>query len=122
MAEAVLKLAHDENISIDDIIQAIDDAEEKQAYAFLEELNRTEITDQDQIFTMGKKYFPAKFDVEVFRAPFNEKISVKQIKRGIELANQYKDQEEIDAETAKSIMKKILLQKEEEFNAIVRNN
>jgi hypothetical protein len=38
------------------------------------------------------------------------------------LANQYKDQEELDAETAKSILKKVLLQKEEEFNKIVKTS
>jgi hypothetical protein len=122
IANAVIKKAHESNISIDDVLRAIDNAKEEQAYALLDELNSTEIESPDQVFTITKKHFPVDFDIEVFRPAFNEKVKIGHIKRGLKLANQYKDQQEIDAETAKSIAKKILLQKEEEFNKIVRSN
>jgi hypothetical protein len=122
VATEVVKQIHHSNISIDDLLEAIDNAEEKQAYAMLDELNSNEPETPDEVFSMAKRYFPVNFNVEVFRAPFNEKITISHIRRGIRLANQYKDQEEIDTETAKTIMKKILLQKEEEFNRIVKAN
>lgn len=122
MAAEVVKRAHDANLSMDDIIQAIDEAKEEQAYAFLDELNTTEIENTDAVFSMAKRHFPVDFDVEIFRESFNNRITVNHIQRGIKLANEYKDQEELDAETAKSILKKILLQKEEEFNKIIKNN
>jgi hypothetical protein len=122
MATEVVKQAHASNVTMDDIIRAIDNAEEEQAYAMLDELNKKEIKNTDEVFTMAKKYFPVDFDVEIFREVFNKKISMGHINKGIKLANQYKNQDEIDAETAKTILKKILLQKEEEFNSIVKKD
>lgn len=120
MATEVVRRLHASNISIDDVLKAIDEAKEEQAYAMLDELNRTQTESPDEIFTMAKKYFPVKFDVEIFREPFNQKITEAHVRKALRLANQYKDQEELDAETAKSILKKVLLQKEEEFNKIVK--
>jgi hypothetical protein len=122
IATEVVKRIHDSNISIDDVIKAIDDAKEEQAYAMLDELNAKQTENPDEVFSMAKKYFPVKFNVEIFREPFNQKLTEAHIRKALRLANQYKDQEELDAETAKSILKKVLLQKEEEFNKIVKTS
>lgn len=108
-------------ISIKDILKAIDNTKEDQALAFLKEINTTEIKSTDQVFTIAKKHFPVDFDVEIFREPFNAKVNLKQINKGIQYANQYTAGEAmVDVTTAKSIAKKILLQKEKEFNALVK--
>jgi hypothetical protein len=122
VATEVVKRIHDSNISIEDVLKAIDNASEEQAYAMLDELNSKEIDTTDEVFTLAKKHFPVDFNVEVFREAFNQKITMTHIRKGIRLANQYKGQEEIDAETAKSILKKILLQKEDEFNKLVKSD
>jgi predicted negative regulator of RcsB-dependent stress response len=122
MADEVIRQVHESRISMDDIIKAIDEAREEQAYAMLDDMNATQIDSVDQVFSMAKKHFPVDFDVEIFRESFNKKITMAHIRKGLRVANQYKDQEELDTETAKSILKKVLLQKEEEFNKIVRNN
>jgi hypothetical protein len=118
-ALAVVETMHESGLTIDDILRAIDAANEEQAMALLQDLNETEIKDTDQFFSLVKKHFPVAFDVEIFREPFKEKVSLPQIKKGIRYANRYKERDELDAETAKSIAKRILLQKEEEFKKIV---
>ncbi|HYF67526.1 MAG TPA: hypothetical protein VD884_05285 [Ohtaekwangia sp.] len=122
MASAVIKHAHKSNVSIEDVLKAIDEAKEEQAYALLEELNKTEIQSTDQVFNMAKKHFPVDFDVEIFRETFNKKVTLHHIKKGLRYANSYKEREEFDPETAKSVAKQILLQKEAEFNKVVKNN
>lgn len=117
-ADAVVKTMYSSGVTMDQILKAIDDAQEEQAFAMLEELNHTEIKSTDQVFTMAKKHFPVNFDVEVFRKPFNEKVSIRHIKKGIKYANIYREREEFDAATAKSIAKRILLQKEAEFKKV----
>lgn len=115
----VLRLHQSEGVTMDDLLNAIDNVTEDQALAFLDELNKTEIVSTDQVFSMTKKHFPVEFNAEIFRKPFNEKASVPLIRKCIKYANIYKKRDEIDAETAKSIAKRILLQKEEEFNKLL---
>jgi hypothetical protein len=117
-ADAVVQTMYKSGVSMDQILKAIDNAEEEQAYAFLNELNKADIQSADQVFSIAKKYFPVDFDVEIFRKPFNEKVTLATIKKGVRYANIYKDKEEFDVSTAKSIMKRILLQKEDEFKRL----
>jgi hypothetical protein len=119
-AELIVKSVHQsEDVTMDDLLNAIDNVTEEQALAFLDELTKTQITSTDQVFSMTKKHFPVDFNVEIFRKPFSEKASVPLIRKCIKYANIYKRREEMDAETAKSIAKRILLQKEEEFNKLL---
>ncbi|MFZ6011972.1 MAG: hypothetical protein ACOYXT_16640 [Bacteroidota bacterium] len=118
-AESIIKKMHQSKITLDQVFKAIDNAPEEEAYNMLDELNATPITSPDQVFDMAKKRFPVDFDVEVFREPFREKVDLKLIKKSIRYANIYRENEKIDAATARSIVKKILLQKEKEFNKIV---
>jgi hypothetical protein len=117
-ADVVVQTMFKSGVTMDQVLKAIDDAEEEQAYAFLDELNKSEIRSADQVFSMAKRYFPVDFDVEIFRKPFNEKVNMATIKKGVRYANIYKNKEEFDVSTAKSIMKRILLQKEEEFKRL----
>ena len=118
-AKSVISTIHHSGITIEQIIKAIDEAKEEQGYAMLEELNRTKITDVDQLFDMGKKYFPVDFDVEVFREEYRKRATLPLIEKAIAYANKYKDEKVMDAQTAKETAKKILLEKEKEFNKIV---
>jgi len=113
-AEEVVKKMHESKISLDQIIKAIDEAPEDQAYALLDELKKTKIKSSNQVFDMVKERFPVPFDIEVFRKPFNEKVDVKIIRKGISYATMH--EETIDVDMAKSVAKKILLQKEKEYN------
>jgi cellobiose-specific phosphotransferase system component IIA len=120
-AQTVISTIHKSGITFDQIMIAIDEAKEEQAYAMLEELNRTKITSVDQVFDMGKKYFPVDFDVEVFRAAYRQKASLPLIEKAIQYANNYKNEKLMDTQTAKEIVKQILKTKEDEFNKIISN-
>jgi hypothetical protein len=116
-AEEVIKKMHDSKITIEQILKAIDEVPEEQAYSMLEELKTTKIRSSDQVFDMAKKHFPVDFDVEVFRKPFNEKADIGTLRKGISYIKEH--QESMDIEMAKAVAKKILLQKEKEYNKIM---
>lgn len=118
-AREIIATIHKSGITFDQIVKAIDDAKEEQAYALLDELNRTNITNIDQLFDMGKRHFPVDFDVEVFREAYRKKATIPLIEKAIRYANKYKDEKLMDAQTAKETAKKILRTKEVEFNKIV---
>ena len=117
-AKIVVETAHKSGVTMEQILKAIDATEEKQALAFLDELNKTKIENPNQVFSMAKRHFPVEFDVEIFRSVFNERVDMAMIKKGVRYANMYKNKDEFDSETAKSIAKEILLQKEDEFKKI----
>jgi hypothetical protein len=121
-AKDVINTIHKSGITIEQIMKAIDDAKEEQAYAMLDELNKTTVTNVDQVFDMGKKYFPVDFDVEVFRDFYRKKATLPLIEKGILYANKYRNEKLINAETAKETVKKILLDKEDQFNRIVNKD
>jgi hypothetical protein len=118
-AEVVVETVKDSDVSMSDIYRAIDEAREEQALAMLDELNDTHIKSTNQVFDIAKKHFPVRFDVEIFRKPFNDNASLPALRKGLRYANLYKDRNELDAETAKTILKNILSQKEEELLAEV---
>ena len=78
------------------------------------------INNVDQLFDMGKKYFPVDFDVEVFRETYRKKATIPLIEKAILYANKYRDEKLMDANTAKETAKRVLIAKEEEFNRIVK--
>ena len=117
---AIIKEMHRSKITMAQVFEAIDNAKEEQAFAMLDELNTTDVAPPDEVFDMAKRHFPVDFDVEVFRKPFNEKVDLKLIRKGIRYANIYRETEKVDAATARTIVKKILLQKEAEFNKITK--
>ena len=121
-ASAVITTMHKTGITMEQVLKAIDEAKEEQAYAMLDELNETKIENTNQVFDMAKKHFPVRFNVEVFREAFNDKVNLSLIKKGIRYANIYRDEEKMDARTAKAIVKKILIQKEKDFNKILQKN
>lgn len=121
-AAEVIKTIHKSGLTLQQILDAIDDIEEEQALAFLDELNNTELKSTDQIFNIAKKHFPVDFDVEVLRKPFSEKVKLRTIEKAITRGNKLRETNEVDFETLKSIAKKILLQKEEEFNKAIKRD
>lgn len=114
-ANAVIVEMHKSKITLDQILEAINNVTEEDANALLDSLNTVQIQNPEQVFDMAKKQFPVNFDVEVFRKPYKDKVSMKLIKKGLAYANRYKRNEEMDFESARSIAKSILIQKEKEF-------
>lgn len=111
-AEDVVKQIHQSGIPIDKILAMIDNTTEEQAYLFLDELNESALESTDQVFDIAKKHFPADFNIEVLRKPFNQNVNLKMIEKGVSFANNNRKLKDINIETAKAIAKKILLEKE----------
>lgn len=115
-AEDVIREIHKSNVSLDQILVAIDKTEAEQVYSMLDELNDTEIKNTNQVFDLASRHFPVDFDIEVLRKPFNKNVTMAMIKKGITQANEKREEEGVDPEMAKSVIKQILRQKEQDFN------
>lgn len=113
--EAMLQEMHASDISMEQIISVLDGIEEQKAYGMLDELNSKKAKTTNEVFNVARKHITADFDVEVFRKPFNDHVTMKQINVAIHYANQNRKTHDVDFVTAKAIIKKILLQKEKEF-------
>lgn len=114
---------HKSNISLEQVLKAIDNATEDKANLLLDEINRLkDPKSADQVFDLAKKHFPVDFDVEALRQPFRAKADSILLKKALRKANEYRDNNLIDFESAKIIIKRILIEKEKEFNQQVNKN
>ncbi len=114
-ADSVLHIIHSKHVSLEQLLKAIDEVEEEQAYNFLDELSSITIVSSNQVFDIGKKYFKPDFDVELFREVFERKASVSQIKRGVILANKHRDEGDMSPEMLRAVAKQILIEKEKKL-------
>jgi hypothetical protein len=115
-AEDVIHTIHHAHISLEDVFKTIDETEEEQVYAVINELKTTPLKNTNQVFDIAKKHLHTEFDVEVLREPFNKNVDMKLIKKGMDYANAYRNDASISPDMAKAVIKRILLQKEKEFN------
>ena len=114
-AEAMLRKMHSSDISVDQVLEVVDNISEKEAYAFLDDLNQKRPATTNEVFDLAKKHFSADFDLEVFREPFNTHFEIKQINNGIAYANLNRKSNDVDIVTAKAILKTIILENEKEI-------
>ena len=112
--EAMLRKMQESNVSVDQVLDAVDDIGEAEAYAFLDDLNKKDPKNTNEVFDVAKKHFSPGFDLEIFREPFNEYFEMKQVKKAIAYANFNRKTNDVDIATAKAILKKIIIEKEKE--------
>jgi hypothetical protein len=103
-------------IPMKEILTAIDDTTEEEAYAMLDELNQVQIKNPDQVFNIIKKHFHTGFDAEVLRKPFVENVDMKAIRKGLLYANMNRKTKDVDIETARAIIKQVLIRKDRELD------
>jgi hypothetical protein len=115
-AEAMIQTMHHSNIPLEKVLETVDNITEDQAYAFLDEVNKTQPSTPNEVFDLAKKHFPAEFDPEVFREPFNQHFKIKQIRNALAYANMNRRSNDVDITTAKAILKKIIVEKEKEVS------
>jgi cobalamin biosynthesis Mg chelatase CobN len=121
-ADVIINTMHQsKKVTLDQILKAIDNVTEEQAFAMLELLNNTKVENTDQVFDMAKKQFPVDFDVEIFRKAYHEKVSMRLIKKAMVHGNRLKENQDMDFESARSILKQILIQKEKDFTKVVND-
>ena len=114
-AEELFVTMRENNVDLDQVLSAIDNVKEEQALAFLDEVIAMNSRDANSIFDLAKQRFPVDFDVEVFREPFLGKATPELLKKVVNYADHYRDNDLIDFESAKRIAKRILTEKEKEF-------
>jgi hypothetical protein len=119
-AHDVIKEMHKSNVTLEQLLQAIDETEEEQVRGMLAELNQINLKSTDQVFDVAKKHFTPGFDIEILRKPFNDNVSLDMVKNGLKQANSYASQADLDPEMAKAVAKQILIQKEKEYNRIIQ--
>ena len=120
--EAMVQKMHQSNIPLKEVLDAVDDITEEQAYEFLDEINQKKPVNTNQVFDLAKKHFVTSFDLEVFRKPFNEHFKMKQLSRALAYANMNRKYNDIDIVTAKAILKSIIIEKEREIRKSVVAN
>lgn len=120
-AEDVIIEIHKSKVTLDQILKAIDDSEEAQVYSAIDELTEMKPKNTDEAFDIAKKHFQVDFDIEVLREPFKKNVNIKMIQKGINQANDYRNEQIVDPELLKRMLKKILLQKEKEYNRELGN-
>lgn len=113
-AEAMIQKMHASHITLDEVLRTIDNITEEQTHAFLDEVNATKPSNTDEVFDLLKKHFPAEFDAEVFREPFNEHFDMKQIRNALAYANMNRKSNDVEFATAKAILRKLIIEKEKE--------
>ncbi|HEU5146804.1 MAG TPA: hypothetical protein VFT90_08820 [Chryseosolibacter sp.] len=114
-AEAMIHKMHASEIPLNEVLDAIDNITEEQAYAFLDEVNATKPASTDAVFDLLKKHFPTEFDTEVFREPFNQHFRMKQVRNALAYANMNRKSNDVELATAKAILKKLIIEKEKEM-------
>jgi hypothetical protein len=115
-AEDVITSIHKSDVSLDELFEAIDNAEESQVYALVDEVNAKKPATTNEVFNIAKKHLKVDFDIEVLRDPFNKNVDMKIIKQGVLYANSSRNEQAVNPTILKSIAKKILLQKEKDYN------
>jgi hypothetical protein len=114
-SEDIVREIHRAGIPMKKILSAIDETTEEQAYIILDELNQAHIKNTNQVFDIIKKHFDTGFDAEVFRKPFIENVDMKTVRTGMKYANINRKTKDVDAETARAIIKQVLIRKEKEL-------
>jgi hypothetical protein len=114
-SEDLVREIHLAKIPMQKILSAIDATSEDEAYNLLDDLNATSVKNTDQVFDIIKKHFDTDFDVEVFRKPFTENVDMKMVRKGMKYANTNRKTKDVDVETARAIIKQVLINKEKEL-------
>jgi hypothetical protein len=113
-AKAMVEKMHASDIPLDQVLRAVDNVTEQQVYSFLDELHEQDPASTNEVFDIAKKHFSAGFNLELFRQPFNKHFSLQQVKNAAAYAEMNRKSNDVDISTAKTILKKIIIEKEKE--------
>jgi len=113
-ATDIVKSMHASDVTMGQVFEAIDKTEPQHIQMAFDELQTANVKTPDDAFNIFKKHVNADFDVEVLREPFTKNVNMKMIRVATKKAHQY-NEDAVDADLAKAIIKNILLQKEKEL-------
>lgn len=114
--EAVILEMQTKRIPTEELMVAIDKTSEEDVNRFLDELHRQQPDNIHLVFDIAKKHLPTTFDPEILRKPFTENVNMKQVRKVMRYADDNRKTHDLDFETTKAILKKIILEKEKDMN------
>jgi hypothetical protein len=108
--EMILEMKKND-IELTDVVEVIESTSEDEAYEFLQDLNASKPTTPDEVFDIAKQHIEADFDLEVFRKPFVENVSMASIQKAMRYANTNQKTKDLDIVTGRAIARQILIEK-----------
>jgi uncharacterized protein (DUF433 family) len=114
--QAVILEMQTQGIPTEELMATIDQTSEEDVNRFLDELNSQEPNNIHQVFDIAKKHIQTDFNPEVLRTPFTDHVNMKQVRRMMKYAQDNRKTHDLNFETTKAILKKIILEKEKELN------
>lgn len=114
--EAVILEMRTQGIPTKKLMVTIDQTSEDDVNRFLDELNQQEPDNIHQVFDIAKKHIDTDFDPEVLREAFTDHVNMKQVQKVMKYAHDNRQTHDLNFETTKAILKKIILEKEKELN------
>jgi len=98
------------NLDFDDILFIVDNVNSDQVIAAINELDRSEIKSEDQVFNILKKNIAIEgYDLEIFRSTFKKKTTLNKIKRGLQIIKDRQLTTSVSIPVARRTVKQILL-------------
>ena len=114
-AEGIIRELNSREISLDEVLKAIDRISAQDVTEVVRKLNTEEPASTEQVFTIVKPYFRTDFDVELLREPFVKNFDMRAYRRAMGYANVNQTTKDADIETVRAIAKQILIQKYNEM-------
>ncbi|MGB5976689.1 MAG: hypothetical protein WBG62_04700, partial [Cyclobacteriaceae bacterium] len=106
------------NVSYDDLIQAIDEMDEKDIMATYESLRESPPATTDEAYNVVMSHLDLEsVDMEKLRPYFNESLTVEEINRVVEKAEKSKLFSKMSLPVLKNTIRQLLLQREDEIKS-----
>jgi hypothetical protein len=107
---------HRQNVPVQEVINTIDETSEEEIEAALNELKDQDIKTTDEAFDIIVRHVNSEMNLEIFRAPFKRNVEVKTIQKFLSDDDFNTYRESLDPAMVKEVAKKVLLEKEAEYN------
>ncbi len=112
----IFEITEDKGISIDDLLNAIDEIEEEHVRNALAELYATDLQSVEAVFDIGVKHIKIEsFDPELLRGAFIEHVKMHHVKKGLKYIRRHDLENQISSKSARSIAKQVIIQKKEKI-------
>lgn len=114
--DKVIKTTKTAGITVEQLIQGIDEVKEEDARKMTKVLLQTEIISVEQVFDMGVKHLQIDaFDPELLREAFVANVEMQHIKRGLKYIESNDLLNTMGADMARDIAKAVIRAKEEKI-------
>lgn len=112
----MMEITQDKGITIDDLLQAIDEIQEDDVRNALAELYETDLQSVEQVYLIGRKHIDIQaFDPELLKPAFLKHVKMHHIERGLKYIRRHNLENQLDAQSGRRIAKQIIIQKKDKI-------